>query len=143
MLIQQFTMKMVKLSTKRIFDFCVNMWYNKLSLVMRLLTLGGQYKMEWNENISIVETIQRREEAMGGRSESVGADSIKKAISSVMSEFGIRNVIDDVRKDNIFWQVDFSGTMSGSDRKAIAGLAAEMLGINPESIRMIGLYSES
>lgn len=106
---------------------------------MRCKNFRRYYPM--SENYDHIEEMQRAEEATGGGYEGKDATNVRRAVKKVMNELGIKNTIDDVRKDNYFWQINFSSSLNAEQRKTIQEKTAKALGIKPELIKLVSLYS--
>lgn len=102
--------------------------------------------MNFYNELDVVDAMERAKEVvsrMNGKHEIGKAAEVRKAIMAVMKELRLFTQVDEVRRDNVFWQVDFSGTMDAETRQVTAELAAEQLGIKPEEIKLVGLYPKS
>lgn len=95
-----------------------------------------------SENYNHIEEMLKAAEAKGGSFGGKEANNVRRIANEMMSQLGFRNKIEDVRQDNIFWQIDFDGTMNGEQRKILQEMIAEALDIMPKRIRLIGLYPQ-
>lgn len=93
-----------------------------------------------SENYDHIEEMQKAAEATGEGCVGKGATDVRNAVNKAMRQLGIRNRVDDVRLDNIFWQINFGEGMNHENRKELQKLVAEMLGIKPELIKLVAVY---
>lgn len=93
-----------------------------------------------NENYNGIEEMTRAQEARGGTCLSSQAAEVRKAVKSALHKLGLKNPIDDVRWDNICWQVNLDGTIGKEERREVQKKTAEMLKCRPESIKLVAIY---
>lgn len=105
---------------------------------MRCINFRRYYQMSGNYNH--IEEMLKAAEAKGGSFGGKEANSVRRIANEMMSQLGFHNKVEDVRQDNIFWQIDFGGTMDGEQRKILQARIAEALDIMPKRIKLVGLY---
>lgn len=93
-----------------------------------------------SENYNHIEEMQKAAEATGEGCVGKEATKVRNIVKKAMGQLGIWNKIDDVRLDNIFWQINFSDSMSREEREKLQKLVAEMLNIKPELIKLVAVY---
>lgn len=105
---------------------------------MRCINFRRYYPM--SDNYDHIEEMHKAAEATGGICTGKEASNVRRVVSEVLTRLDIRNKIDNVRLDNIFWQINFGSPMSGEERKEVQALTAEALGIKPECIKLVAVY---
>ena len=93
-----------------------------------------------SENYNGIEEMTRAQEARGGTCLSSQAAEVRKAVKSALHKLGLKNPIDDVRWDNVCWQVNLGGTVSKEERTKIQEMTAERSNFGTERIKLVAIY---
>lgn len=101
--------------------------------------------MKYGVDLTMIETMQRAEEAVGQNEMKNGyghKEKVKAAVTLAFRHLRLSNQVEGIYKQigRETWEIHFDGELNKNQREAVVDLVAKNLGKDPKSIILFGLY---